>query len=186
MSLNTIKGLLPQEKGHVFWLTGLSGSGKSTLAYELETALMLLDYRVMVIDGDHIRKGVCADLGYSNEDRQENVRRVAHIAEMFSDNGATVIVAMISPFAESRRNIKRQIGSNYFHEIYCACSLETCEERDPKGNYKKARRNEIELYTGIDSTYEIPRHPDLAVFTETQTVKESVRVLLEYILEVTD
>jgi adenylylsulfate kinase len=152
--------------GGLFWFTGLSGAGKSTLAHSVEEMLHLKGYRTFVLDGDNVRHGLCADLSFSDEDRKENIRRVGHMAMLYVEAGIIVLTAFISPFRADRDNV-RKIGGADFHEIYCKCRLETCEDRDVKGLYKRARAGEIPDFTGISSPYEEPEFADLTVDTET-------------------
>jgi bifunctional enzyme CysN/CysC len=167
-------------KSGVIWLTGLSGAGKTTLSLELERQLFLKGYQVYVIDGDNVRHGLSADLAFSPEDRAENIRRVGEVAALFADAGFVVVTAFISPY-RSDRDRARAIRPDMFHEIYIKADLETCEQRDPKGLYKKARSGEIEVFTGITAPYEPPERPDLVVDTSRQDVAASVGSLLDYV-----
>ena len=153
-------------RGGLFWFTGLSGAGKSTLAHTVEEKLHQNGYRTYVLDGDNVRHGLCADLGFSEEDRKENIRRIGHMAMLYVEAGIVVLTAFISPFRADRENV-RKIAGNDFHEIYCKCSLEVCEERDVKGLYKRARAGEIPDFTGISSPYEEPEFAELTVDTES-------------------
>lgn len=153
------------QRGGVFWLTGLSGSGKSTVAVECERRLNTLGYKVYLLDGDNIRHGINADLGFSDADRTENIRRVIHIAQLFGDAGIITLVSFITPFAAMRRQARALIGEQ-FHEVYVKASFETCQRRDPKGLYQK----QIANFTGRDSGYEVPQCPDLVLDTEQCTV----------------
>ncbi len=165
--------------GGVLWLTGLSGSGKSTLAFEVEKRMFEEGYQVYVLDGDNIRYGLSSDLGFSPEDRVENIRRVGEIAALFADAGNVVVTAFISPYRRDRE-LARQAASDSFHEVYLSAGLEVCEGRDPRGLYKKARRGEIPEFTGVSAPYETPEHPELTIDTGELTVEESMQVLLEY------
>jgi bifunctional enzyme CysN/CysC len=167
-------------KGGVLWFTGLSGAGKSTLAVALEERLFAKGYHVYVLDGDNIRGGLNANLGFSPEDRAENIRRVGEVAGLFADAGFLVISSFISPYRADRERA-RAAASNGFHEIHIKASLETCEERDPKGLYKRAREGQIAEFTGISSPYEAPESPDLIVRTDLLSIEESLRVLVEYV-----
>ena len=167
-------------KGGVFWLTGLSASGKSTLAMRTEEALLKAGLHAYVLDGDNVRKALCSDLAFSEEDRKENIRRVADVAALMADAGLVVIAAFISPFAEDRKKAREKYPE-HFNEIYVKADLATCEERDPKGLYKKARAGEIDDFTGIDSPYEEPLSPDLTIDTQSDDVDSSVRTLFEFI-----
>lgn len=168
-----------EHKGAVFWLTGLSGSGKSTLGHAVEEHLYQDGFNTYVLDGDNIRHGLCSDLGFSNEDRKENIRRIAHLSKLFIDAGIILLAAFVSPFKDDRDFAKSIIGDD-FHEIYCDCSLAVCESRDVKGLYKKARAGKIPLFTGIDSPYQIPECPDLIIKTNSN-IDTSIKTLYEYI-----
>ncbi len=167
-------------RGGVIWLTGLSGSGKSTLAMELEQVLHYGGYQVYVLDGDNVRGGLNADLGFSPEDRAENIRRIGEVAALFADAGVIVVTAFISPYREDRE-LARSAGKDQFHEVFIKADLDTCEERDPKGLYKKARLGEIPEFTGISAPYEAPVDPALTINTSTHSIQESLDVLLEYV-----
>ncbi len=167
-------------KGGVLWFTGLSGSGKSTLSRELEKRLFQKGYQTYVLDGDNIRTGLNADLGFSPEDRAENIRRVGQVAALFADAGVIVITAFISPY-KSDRDLARVASGEDFHSIYIKADVETCKQRDPKGLYKKAEAGEIKEFTGISAPYEAPEHPDLAVDTAKLSVDESVTMLVDYV-----
>ena len=153
-------------RGGLFWFTGLSGAGKSTLAHTVEENLHQKGFRTYVLDGDNVRHGLCADLGFSEEDRKENIRRIGHMAMLYVEAGIVVLTAFISPFRADRDNVRKIAGAD-FHEIYCRCSLEVCEDRDVKGLYKRARAGEIPDFTGISSPYEEPEFADLTVDTES-------------------
>jgi adenylylsulfate kinase len=155
------------------WFTGLSGSGKTTLSTAVARKLNDCGLEVIVLDGDVLRQGICSDLGFSLEDRIESQRRIAEMAKVIHDAGATVIVATISPLQIDRDRAYEIIGEP-FYEVYCKCSLEACEARDVKGLYKKARANEVKEFTGISSPYEAPKFPDLVVDTEVMTIQECV------------
>jgi adenylylsulfate kinase len=157
-------------RGGLFWFTGLSGAGKSTLAHSVEEMLYLKGYRTYVLDGDNVRHGLCADLSFSDEDRKENIRRIGHMSMLYVEAGIIVLTAFISPFRADRDNV-RKIGGADFHEIYCKCSLEVCEDRDVKGLYKRARAGEIPDFTGISSPYEEPEFADLTIDTENRLEK---------------
>ena len=169
-------------KGGIIWLTGLSGAGKSTIAIEAEHQLFLKGYQVNVLDGDNIRFGLSADLGFSPEDRTENIRRIGEVAKLFAEAGILVITAFISPYKQDRDRI-RAIAGDIFHEVFIEADLEICENRDPKGLYVKARNGEISDFTGISAPYEKPRNPELVVDTEEQGIGESTTKLLSYIDE---
>ncbi len=167
-------------RGAVVWFTGLPGAGKSTLAMEAERRLFLRGYQVYVLDGDNIRRGLNYDLGFSPADRVENIRRIGEMAALFADAGLIVITAFISPYISDRENARRAAKSS-FHEIYIKADLATCERRDPKGLYKRARAGDIADFTGVSAPYEEPVNPDLVVDTASQPVEEAVRAILDYI-----
>ena len=169
-------------KGGIIWLTGLSGAGKSTIAIEAEHQLFLKGYQVNVLDGDNIRFGLSADLGFSQEDRTENIRRIGEVAKLFAEAGILVITAFISPYKQDRDRI-RVIAGDIFHEVFIEADLEICENRDPKGLYVKARNGEISDFTGISAQYEKPRNPELVIDTGEQGIGESTTKLLSYIDE---
>ena len=174
-----------QRQGHhggVFWFTGLSGSGKSTLAMAVEKALFEKGYNTYVLDGDNVRHGLNADLGFSPEDRAENIRRIGHVAALMADAGLIVVTAFISPY-QADRDRARSATPEKFHEISVYADLETCEARDPKGLYKKARAGEIEDFTGIDSPYEAPANPEMVVDTQNSDIDTCVNQILRYIEE---
>ncbi len=166
--------------GGVLWFTGLSGAGKSTLAMEVEQRLFTKGYHVYVLDGDNVRRGLNANLGFSPEDRAENIRRVGEMAALFADAGFICITAFISPY-QADRDRARQAAKDAFHEIYIEADLETCERRDPKGLYKRARAGEIEDFTGVSAPYEPPAAPELAVDTAAHPVAECVSRIVDYI-----
>jgi len=161
------------------WFTGLSGSGKSTIAHAVEEELFRMGCRTYVFDGDNVRHGLCGDLGFSLDDRRENLRRIAEMVKLFLDAGIIVLTAFISPMARDRERARNIIGPADFIEIYCNCPLEICEERDVKGLYKKARQGEIKNYTGISSPYDPPEHPDLALDTGVVSLGECVARVID-------
>lgn len=165
--------------GGVLWFTGLPGSGKSTLAIELERRLFDTGYNVYVLDGDNIRHGLNADLGFTPEDRQENIRRVGEVAALLADAGVIVIAAFISPY-QSDRDDARRAAREAFYEIAIAADLETCERRDPKGHYKRARAGQILDFTGVSAPYELPTAPDFSVDTMSSSVAECVNELYAF------
>lgn len=167
-------------KSPVIWFTGLSGSGKSTLANAVESHLFDLGYKTYVLDGDNVRMGLNKDLGFSDTDRKENIRRISEVAGLFSDSGTLTLTAFISPFKEDRQ-IAREILKNNFIEVYVKSDLETCELRDPKGLYKKARLGQIKNFTGIDSPYEEPENPELIIETDKLTIEESVDKIINFL-----
>jgi adenylyl-sulfate kinase len=157
---------LLNQKSPVIWLTGLSGSGKSTIANDLSKQLYEMGLSSYVLDGDNVRMGLNCDLGFSDSDRKENIRRIAETSKLMSDAGLIIITAFISPFREERDMAKEIIGENEFFEIFINTPIELCEKRDPKGLYKRARNGEIPMFTGIDSPYEPPINPYMVVSTE--------------------
>ena len=168
-------------KGMVLWFTGLSGSGKSTLANALNEALHLKGISTYVLDGDNIRHGLCKDLGFSDNDREENIRRIGEVANLFMNAGIVAITAFVSPFKADRDKVRSIIGNNDFIEIYCAASLSVCEKRDTKGFYKKARLGEIKEFTGISSPYEIPENPEITIDTGNIGLTDSVQKIINYL-----
>lgn len=168
-------------RGGLFWFTGLSGAGKSTLAHSVEEILYQNGYRTIVLDGDNVRHGLCADLSFSDDDRKENIRRIGHMSMLYVEAGIVVLTAFISPFRADRDNV-RKLSGNDFHEIYYKCSLEVCEDRDVKGLYKRARTGEIPDFTGISSPYEEPEFADLTVDTESH-LEDCSKKVFDYITE---
>lgn len=176
------KETLLGQRGMMLWLTGLSGSGKSTVAIALERELHKRGLLCRILDGDNIRSGINNNLGFSEEDRIENIRRIAEIGKLFVDTGIITIAAFISPNNDLRQMAARIIGSEDFLEIFISTPLEECEKRDVKGLYAKARRGEIKNFTGISAPFEAPEHPALSLDTSKMSLEESVRSLLELIL----
>ncbi|MEF3307202.1 adenylyl-sulfate kinase [Paenibacillus sp. GYB003] len=166
----------------VLWLTGLSGSGKSTLAYAIDKELFGLGCRSYVLDGDNVRHGLNRNLGFSPEDRKENIRRIAETAKLFVDAGLVAVTAFISPYRADRDMARSIFREEDFIEIYVKCALSECERRDPKGLYKKAKAGEILEFTGISAPYEPPVRPELVIESDRQTVNESVGQILHYLL----
>lgn len=162
----------------LIWFTGLSGSGKTTLAVQLERYLFEKGYKTYLLDGDNIRTGLNKDLTFSDEGRVENIRRIGEVSKLFLDAGIIVLTAFISPFRADRQQAKAIIGKESFMEVFVDCPLEVCEQRDVKGLYKRARAGEIKQFTGIDSPYEAPDHPDLVIKTNEQTISDAVDMLL--------
>jgi len=160
------------------WLTGLSGSGKSTIAAELERRLVALERPCFVLDGDKVRTGLNRDLGFSHEDRTENIRRIAEVAHLMNEAGLIAITALISPYRADREMAREIIGAERFVEVYLDATLEICEGRDPKGLYKKARRGEIPDFTGVSAPYEAPQAPQVTLHTGKETVASCVDALL--------
>lgn len=169
-------------RGGVIWLTGLSASGKSTLAMGLERRLLGLGYACYTLDGDNIRQGLNGDLGFSPEDRAENIRRIGEVAALFADAGLICITAFISPYRADRMRAREAARRTAFHEIFVSADLTTCERRDPKGLYRKARGGELRDFTGVDAPYEPPVSPDLTVDTDSVSVAESLDVLARHVM----
>ena len=169
---------LLKQKGVVLWFTGLSGSGKSTIANEVAYKLHNMGKFAYVLDGDNIRHGLNKDLGFSPEDRNENIRRISEVAKLFADAGIIAITAFISPYKQYRDFCRELTGPGRFFEIYAKASIETCEKRDTKGLYKKAKEGLIKDFTGINAPYEEPKHPELVLDTNIETVEESVEKVL--------
>lgn len=169
------------QKGCVLWCTGLSGSGKSTVAYALERRLTDMRHLCYVLDGDNIRHGLNADLGFSPDDRQENIRRIGEVARLFADAGVIIISAFISPYRSDRERARRICGNDRFVEVYVQAPLETCERRDPKHLYQKARAGEIQGFTGIDAPYQPPLDPEIAVDTSKLSPTACVEQIIEYL-----
>ena len=165
----------------VLWFTGLSGAGKSTLSHAVEDRLHQMGCQTYVLDGDNVRHGLCADLGFSTEDRQENIRRIGNVAKLFLEAGFILMSAFISPFKKDREVVRNLVPYGDFIEIYCATSLEVCEQRDTKGMYKKAREGVIKEFTGISSPYEVPENPDLTVPTGEESLDECVDMVIEHL-----
>lgn len=170
-----------QQNGHqstLLWFTGLSGAGKSTLAHAVEEQLHQLDCRTIVLDGDNVRHGLCGDLGFSTEDRKENLRRIGEASKLFLEAGTITLTAFISPFQEDRDRIRGMVPHGDFLEIHMDCSVETCESRDVKGLYQRARRGEIGNFTGINAPYEPPKNPELVIHSDRESLEESVEQVL--------
>ena len=172
---------LNNHKSIVLWFTGLSGSGKSTLAHVLEEKLFNIGCRTFVLDGDNVRHGLSSNLEFSDKDRKENIRRIGEVSKLMMDSGLIVMTAFISPFSQERNIVRDLIPNGDFIEIFCKATLETCEARDVKGLYKKARAGEIKNYTGIDSPYEIPEKPELVIDTDQETLEASVSKIFNYL-----
>ena len=173
---------LNNHKSGLLWFTGLSASGKSTVAHSVEKKLFERGFRTYVLDGDNVRHGINSNLGFSREDRKENLRRIAEISKLFVDAGILVLAAFISPYKADREYIRKQFEGDNFLEIYVKCSIEECEKRDPKGQYKKARAGIIKNYTGVSAPYEEPENPDLILDTEKKPLEESVDAVIDLLL----
>ncbi|HAP61457.1 MAG TPA: adenylyl-sulfate kinase [Cytophagales bacterium] len=176
------KETLLQQHGIVIWMVGLSGSGKSTLARSLEQNLHAEGYKTMLLDGDNLRTGINNNLGFSEEDRTENMRRAAETSKLFASAGMVTICSLISPTASIRQMAKEIIGEADYYEVYVNCPIEVCEQRDVKGLYAKARAGEIKYFTGIDSPFEGPEHPSLELRTDLEDIQESQQKLLQAII----
>ena len=171
-----------EKRGHrsaILWFTGLSGSGKSTLANAVNAALFERGLATYVLDGDNVRHGLCKDLGFSDADREENIRRIGEVAKLFLDAGVIVLTAFVSPYRADRDKARELVEQGDFLEIFCAADLDVCESRDPKGLYAKARSGAIKEFTGISSPYEAPETPELKIDTGSQELTESVQVVLK-------
>lgn len=171
------------QKPCVIWFTGLSGSGKSTIANTLERALFERGHHCYLLDGDNVRQGLNGDLGFTDEDRVENIRRIGEAAKLFVDAGLIVMTAFISPFRTERKLARDVVENDEFIEVHMSTSLEVCEERDPKGLYKKARAGEIPFFTGIDSAYEAPENPELVIDTGASDIQTCTEQLINYLVE---
>ena len=171
-------------KGHksfILWFTGLSGSGKSTLSHRVEELLYQQGIHTYILDGDNIRTGLNKDLGFSEQDRKENIRRIGEVAKLFVDAGVVVLSAFISPYKRDREFVRSLVSEGDFIEIYVKCPLEVCEQRDPKGLYKKARQGIIKNFTGIDDPYEEPENPEIVVETDKMSIDECARKIFDYL-----
>lgn len=165
----------------ILWFTGLSGAGKSTLAYQLDARLYERGVRTFVLDGDNVRTGLNSNLGFSAEDRKENIRRVGEVAKLFMEAGMMAITAFISPYAQDRDSVSRLVKPKEFIEIYVKCPIEVCEQRDVKGHYQKARAGIIKQFTGISAPYEEPKNPEIVLETHKKTVDENVQYIIQYL-----
>ena len=175
-----------QQRGHrsaILWFTGLSGAGKSTLANAVNTALFERGLSVYVLDGDNVRHGLCKDLGFSDSDREENIRRIGEVAKLFLDAGVIVLTAFVSPFRADRDKARGLVIAGDFIEIHCAADLSVCEERDTKGLYAKARAGTIKEFTGISSPYEAPEHPELSINTGDVSLESCVDQVIHYLVD---
>ncbi|EZX16568.1 adenylyl-sulfate kinase [Mammaliicoccus sciuri] len=175
-----------ERNGHksvVIWFTGLSGSGKSTISVALEKALFEQNITSYRLDGDNIRHGLNQNLGFSPEDRKENIRRIGEVGKLMVDAGVVTMTAFISPYEEDRNTVREILEDGEFIEVFTKCSLDECESRDPKGLYKKARSGEIKEFTGINAPYEEPSNPEIVIDTENESVEESVEKIVAYLKE---
>jgi|TARA_B110001450_G_scaffold123829_1_gene116584 adenylylsulfate kinase len=172
---------LNNHRSVVLWFTGLSGSGKSTLAHSLEEKLFQKGCKTFVLDGDNVRHGLNSNLDFSEAGRTENIRRISEVSKLMLESGLIVMTAFISPINKDRGEARQLISNEDFIEIYCKASIETCETRDVKGLYKRARAGEITNYTGIDSPYEVPENPELTIDTDNQSLEGSVSTILSFL-----
>ena len=173
-----------KQNGHrsvILWFTGLSGAGKSTMAHALEEKLHQMGCRTFVFDGDNVRHGLNNDLGFSREDRKENIRRVGEMCKLFIEAGVIALAAFISPFREDREQVRKLVTEGDFIEIFCDCSLKVCEKRDVKGMYARARRGEIKEFTGISSPYEPSKHAEMVIKTDRTSIEKCVEKIVSYL-----
>jgi len=175
------RSALKGQKPCIVWFTGLSGSGKSTIANALEVKLLELQKHTYLLDGDNIRMGLNKGLTFSDEDRVENIRRIGEVSKLFVDSGLIVLTAFISPFRKERESVRGLVDENEFIEVFINTPLEVCEQRDPKGLYKKARKGEIANFTGISSAYEVPTDPEIEIKTDRLSLQESVDTIVHYL-----
>ena len=174
---------LNKHKSVILWFTGLSGAGKSTLAHAVEEKLYQLQCKTYVLDGDNVRHGLCGDLGFTDPDRQENIRRIGEIAKLMLEAGVISLTAFISPFEKERQLARKLVPHGDFLEIYCYCELDICEQRDVKGLYKKARSGEIKHFTGISSPYEVPKKPEININTGQDSLEDCVDQVINLLRE---
>lgn len=174
---------LNQQRSAIIWFTGLSGSGKTTIADALEQRLHKESFRTYLLDGDNVRHGLNNDLGFSDNDRTENIRRIGEVSKLFIDAGVMVLATFISPFIDDRKFVRNIVNETEFIEIYIKCPLDLCEDRDIKGLYKKARAGEIKHFTGIDSPYEAPDSAEITIDTSVLTIDESVDLIIDYLIK---
>ena len=170
---------LQGHRGAVLWFTGLPSSGKSTIAHDVEEKLHRMRCRTFVLDGDNVRHGLCGDLGFSDSEREENIRRIGEVSKLFVEAGVLVLTAFVSPFQRDRERARGLLLHGDFLEIHCRCPVETCERRDPKGHYQLARQGKLKGFTGISAPYEEPASPELVLDTSVLSVEESVAKVLE-------
>ena len=165
----------------ILWFTGLSGAGKSTIAGAVEQKLYEMGHHTYLLDGDNVRHGLNKDLGFSDEDRVENIRRIGETAKLFIDAGLLVLTAFISPFRSDRKLVRELVGHGEFVEIYMSTPIETCEQRDPKGLYDKARKGEITNFTGVDSDYEAPENAEITISTAELSIEQCAEIVIDYL-----
>lgn len=173
---------LLKQQPKLIWFTGLSGSGKSTLANSVELKLAKKKFHTYTLDGDNVRKGICNDLSFSDEDRSENIRRIAEVSSLMLDAGLIVFACFVSPFKKDRELVKSIVGTENFIEIYVSTPISECEKRDVKGLYSKARKGEIANFTGISSRYEVPENPDITIDTTNITIEQASKEVVQYII----
>ncbi len=193
MEKNIVTHVFNVKRGHrsklnnhrplLLWFTGLSGSGKSTIANAVEDALVNKGFHTYLLDGDNVRRGINSNLSFTPEDRTENIRRIAEISNLMIDAGLVVLASFISPYREDRENVKRIVGKANYVEIFVNTPIEECERRDVKGLYKKARKGEIDNFTGVNAPYELPLEPQIEIDTTKMTVDESVAIILDTIID---
>ncbi|SEK45966.1 adenylylsulfate kinase [Colwellia chukchiensis] len=174
---------LKQQKACLLWYTGLSGSGKSTIANAVDALLFANQHHSYLLDGDNVRHGLNGDLGFSDQDRVENIRRISEVAQLFVDAGLIVSTAFISPFRQDRALAASKLSAGEFIEVFIDTPIEVCEQRDPKGLYKKARAGEIKDFTGIDSSYEAPENPQIQIKTADQSIEQCAQQVVDYLIE---
>ncbi|WP_085301705.1 adenylyl-sulfate kinase [Colwellia polaris] len=179
----TQRAELKQQKSCLLWYTGLSGSGKSTIANAVDALLFQRQCHSYLLDGDNVRHGLNGDLGFSDEDRVENIRRISEVAQLFVDAGLIVSTAFISPFAADRAMAAAKLSAGEFIEVFIDTPIAICEQRDPKGLYKKARAGEIKDFTGIDSTYEAPENPTIHIDTSDKSIEQCAQQVVDYLIE---
>jgi adenylylsulfate kinase len=179
----TQRAELKKQKACLLWYTGLSGSGKSTIANAVDALLFQRKCHSYLLDGDNVRHGLNGDLGFSDEDRIENIRRISEVAQLFVDAGLIVSTAFISPFAADREIAAKKLGAGEFIEVFIDTPIAICEQRDPKGLYKKARAGEIKDFTGIDSTYEAPENPAIHIDTSDKSIEQCAQQVVDYLIE---
>ncbi|WP_416147998.1 adenylyl-sulfate kinase [Salipaludibacillus sp. HK11] len=172
---------LHNHKSCTIWFTGLSGSGKSTLANAVDQRLYQLGAKTYVLDGDNVRHGLNKDLGFKPEDREENIRRIGEVSKLFVDSGSIVLTAFVSPYRQDRDLAREMVEKDEFIEVFVKCPVEECENRDPKGLYKKARAGEIPEFTGISAPYEEPNQPELTISTDQASIEQSVETIIDYL-----
>ena len=177
------RGSLKHQRPCILWFTGLSGAGKSTVANALEQALHARGYHTYLLDGDNVRHGLNKNLGFSADDREENIRRIGEVAKLFVDGGTIVLTAFISPYRRDREQVRELVDEGEFLEVFVNTPLDVCEDRDPKGLYKKARAGEIKHFTGIDDPYEAPDKPEITLRTDQNSIEESVVQIMEELAE---